>query len=91
MKALLQRALGLLANEPVVVTAGVIQSGLVWLFTYVVTGWNPSEHQQQLAGIATGAAVLLSLVARQFVTPAKATVKIHADVSDLQAVPPPTK
>lgn len=57
------------ANEPVVSIAGVVQSALVWLFTFVITGWDPSTHAQQLAGLATGAAVLISLIARQFVSP----------------------
>lgn len=56
-------------NEPVVHVAGTLSAGLTWLFTYVSTGWDPSTHQQELAGLATGGAYLLALVARQFVTP----------------------
>lgn len=69
----LRRLARFLANEPVLVIAGAVQSALVWLFTYVVTDWSPSGHSLDLAGIATGAAVLISMVARQFVTPTEKT------------------
>lgn len=74
-----------IANEPVVAIAGVIQSALVWLFTYVVTNWDPSTHAQELAGLATGLAVLITLIARQFVTP---VTKVAAYIDPKPVVEP---
>jgi NH3-dependent NAD+ synthetase len=67
----LRKLTNTIANEPVVVVSGGIQSAVVWLFTYVSTDWDPSVHAQQLAGLATAAAVAISWVSRQFVSPTR--------------------
>lgn len=69
----LRKFAGKIANEPIAHLAGTVQSMLVWLFTYVVTSWDPSTHQQELAGLATAGAYAIALIARQFVTPVAKT------------------
>lgn len=64
-----------IANEPVVHIAGTVSAVIVWLFTYVVNGWDPNTHQQQIAGLATALAYGIAFIARQYVTP---TAKIVA-------------
>ena len=95
IKALFQRLMNSIANEPVVTVAGGIQAAVIWLFTYVASDWNPTEHAQQLAGMATAAAVAVSFAARQYVTPARklAVAQKSSDgqahvVTDVPAEPP---
>jgi uncharacterized membrane-anchored protein len=60
-----------IANEPILHLVGTVGGVLTWLFTYVATGFDPTTHQQELAGLATGIAYLLAFGARQYVTPVK--------------------
>jgi hypothetical protein len=65
LRALAQK----IANEPVVHVAGTIQAVLIWFFTYVATDWDPTKHEQQIAGLASAGAWAIAFIARQFVTP----------------------
>lgn len=90
-RALLQK----IANEPVVHIAGTIQAVAIWFFTYVYTGWDPTVHQQKLAGLASAAAYAIAFIARQYVTPvAKAAAvatggagQANAGVTDSDDIP----
>lgn len=74
--SLLRRLGEKVANEPVVAIAGTVSAAVTWLFTYVVSGWDPTQHAQQIAGLATASAFALSFIARQFVTPARKVAAI---------------
>jgi len=71
LKRLLQKLITFVANEPVVAIAGFVSAALVWVGTYVFTGFDPSSKQELIAGVANAVAVVVSLIARQFVTPVK--------------------
>lgn len=66
-----QRFINKVANEPVVVTAGGLTSAATWFLTFIGSGWDPSQHAYEIGGLASAAAFLVSLVARQFVTPVR--------------------
>ena len=68
---LLKRFANWIANEPVVHVAGTLQAVAIWFFTYVYTGWDPTVHQQKIAGLASAAAYAIAFIARQFVTPTR--------------------
>lgn len=59
------------ANEPIVHIVGTLQSAAIWAYTFITNGGDPSTHQEQIAGLATGLAFGISLIARQFVKPTR--------------------